>query len=219
MKLKNIAPARVGVYLIGLVILALGIDMNTKAGLGVSPVVSVAYAFAQLLGLPLGVTTFVYYCLLIGIQFLLLKGKLSPIQTLQFLVSLLTSLFIQVFDSFLPMAGPLWAKILMMLGAIFLTGLGAAITVGMRLIPNPADGLASVIGQKIHRDLGMGKNLLDAICIVISIAVGLIFRGKLLGIGVGTVVAVLLIGRVVALCSPMVARIYRKIQGDRDAEL
>ena len=218
MKLKSIAPGRVAVYVLGLVILGCGIDMNTKAGLGVSPVISVAYAFAQLLNLPLGIVTFVYYCLLIGIQFLLLKGKLSPVQMLQFLVSLLTSVFIQFFDTVLPTAEVLWAKILMMLGAIFLTGLGAAITVGMRLIPNPADGLASVIGQKIHRDLGMGKNLLDAICIVIAISIGLIFRGRLLGIGAGTVLAVLLIGRVVALCSPFVARVYEKIQGPDDAE-
>ena len=212
MKLKEIAPARLGVYLLGLLILGCGIDMNTKAGLGVSPVISVAYAAAQILDLPLGAVTFVYYCVLIGVQYVLLKGKLPPVQLLQFAVSLLTSLFIQLWDEVLPTAEALGAKVAMMFIAIVLTGIGLSLTVGMRLIPNPADGLAGVIGDKIGRGLGTGKNLLDAVSVVLACVLGLVFRGRLLGIGVGTLAAVLLIGRVAALCQPHVARLYRKVQ-------
>ena len=212
MNLKQIAPARLGIYLLGLLILGCGIDMNTKAGLGVSPVISVAYAAAQLLALPLGLVTFVYYCLLIGVQFLLLKGKLPPLQLLQFAVSLLTSLFIQFWDAVLPEAEALWAKIALMLLAIALTGLGLSLTVGMRMVPNPADGLASVIGEKLGKGLGTGKNLLDAVSVVLACVLGLVFRGRLLGIGAGTLAAVLLIGRVAALCQPYVARLYAKVQ-------
>lgn len=212
MKWKEIKPARLGVYLLGLVILGCGIDMNTKAGLGVSPVISVAYALAQLWNIPLGVMTFIYYCALIGIQFLLLRGKLPPVQLLQFAVSLLTSLFIQIWDMLLPTAEALGVKIFMMLLAIVLTGVGLSLTVGMRLIPNPADGLASVLGDRLGRGLGLGKNVLDAACVVIAVAIGLIFRGRLLGIGVGTVAAVLLIGRVAALCQPHVARLYERVK-------
>ncbi|MBR1497052.1 MAG: hypothetical protein IJ617_05450 [Oscillospiraceae bacterium] len=212
MKLKEIAPARLGVYLLGLLILGCGIDMNTKAGLGVSPVISVAYAAAQILDLPLGAVTFAYYCVLIGVQYVLLKGKLPPVQLLQFAVSLLTSLFIQLWDEVLPTAEALGAKVAMMFIAIALTGIGLSLTVGMRLIPNPADGLAGVIGDKIGRGLGTGKNLLDAVSVVLACVLGLVFRGRLLGIGVGTLAAVLLIGRVAALCQPHVARLYRKAQ-------
>ena len=212
MKWNEIKPARLGVYLLGLVILGCGIDMNTKAGLGVSPVISVAYALAQLWNIPLGVMTFIYYCALIGIQFLLLRGKLPPVQLLQFAVSLLTSLFIQIWDMLLPTAEALGVKIFMMLLAIALTGAGLSLTVGMRLIPNPADGLASVLGDRMGRGLGLGKNVLDAACVVIAVAIGLIFRGRLLGIGVGTVAAVLLIGRVAALCQPHVVRLYERVK-------
>ncbi|MBR1659348.1 MAG: hypothetical protein IJ705_03425 [Oscillospiraceae bacterium] len=212
MKWNEIKPARLGVYLLGLVILGCGIDMNTKAGLGVSPVISVAYALAQLWNIPLGVMTFIYYCALIGIQFLLLRGKLPPVQLLQFAVSLLTSLFIQIWDMLLPTAEALGVKIFMMLLAIVLTGVGLSLTVGMRLIPNPADGLASVLGDRLGRGLGLGKNVLDAACVVIAVAIGLIFRGRLLGIGMGTVAAVLLIGRVAALCQPHVARLYERVK-------
>ena len=36
------------IYIAGLLILALGIILNTKAGLGVSPIISVAYSISQI---------------------------------------------------------------------------------------------------------------------------------------------------------------------------
>ena len=36
--------ARWGFYLMGLLILAMGLTLNTKAGLGVSPIISLSYA-------------------------------------------------------------------------------------------------------------------------------------------------------------------------------
>ena len=38
------------VYAAGLLILAMGIILNTKTGLGVSPIVSVPYVVAQIMG-------------------------------------------------------------------------------------------------------------------------------------------------------------------------
>ena len=47
------------VYILGLLILALGITLNTKTGLGVSPIVSVAFVASQLGGWSIGNTTLV----------------------------------------------------------------------------------------------------------------------------------------------------------------
>ncbi len=52
--------------------------------------------------------------------------------------------------------------------AIILTGIGAAITVDVNIVPNPADGLARVIGEKCGKNMGFGKNLFDFSAIVIS---------------------------------------------------
>ena len=40
---------RVLFYAIGLLVLALGLTLNTKTGLGVSPIISVAYSVATIL--------------------------------------------------------------------------------------------------------------------------------------------------------------------------
>ena len=47
-------------YIFSRAVLALGITLNTKTQLGVSCIVSVPYVVSQILGLPLGLTTFVY---------------------------------------------------------------------------------------------------------------------------------------------------------------
>ena len=93
--------------------------------------------------------------------------------------------------------------------AIALTGIGAAISVSMRVVPNPADGLADVIGQKLGKDMGFGKNVLDLTCIVIALIIGFVFRRSPLGIGVGTAIAMVLTGRVIAWFKPVTARIRR----------
>ena len=44
---------RIGIYLLGLLILGCGIDLNTKTQLGVSPIISVAYNIAYLTHIPM----------------------------------------------------------------------------------------------------------------------------------------------------------------------
>ena len=39
---------RVLFYVIGLIVLALGLPLNTKTGLGVSPIISVAYSISEI---------------------------------------------------------------------------------------------------------------------------------------------------------------------------
>ena len=43
-KTTGSGAARWGFYLMGLLILAMGLTLNTKAGLGVSPIISLSYA-------------------------------------------------------------------------------------------------------------------------------------------------------------------------------
>ena len=46
-------------YILGMVVLAAGITLNTKTGLGVSPIISVAYCVSQIFELNFGDMTFV----------------------------------------------------------------------------------------------------------------------------------------------------------------
>ena len=57
--MKELNYKRVGIYVLGLIVLGCGIDLNTKTQLGVSPIISVAYIIATLTHIPIGVMTFI----------------------------------------------------------------------------------------------------------------------------------------------------------------
>ena len=71
--------------------------------------------------------------------------------------------------------------------------------VDMKLVANPADALADTVGSLLGRDVGFGKNVIDTISVALSCGIGLVFARKIVGIGVGTVVTMLLTGRLVSL--------------------
>ena len=73
---------RIIIYLAGIIILAFGITLNTKTGLGVSPIVSVAYCISVLTGINFGTMTFFYYVFLVFLQILLLRKDFKVWQLL-----------------------------------------------------------------------------------------------------------------------------------------
>ena len=191
-------------YGLGIVILALGITLNTKTGLGVSALVSIAYTVANAWNLNFALMTFLLYTCFALIEVGLKWGFLPPLRKviwkdlLQIPFSLAFSLLLNVFGGIIPVAEHVGAQIVMLVLAIVCTGIGAAMIVDMHLIPNPADGLARVLGEKCGKNMGFGKNLFDFSAIVISIVIGMIGAGHIVGIGIGTVVAMICTGRVIA---------------------
>lgn len=190
---------RVTFYLLGLLILALGITLNTKTGLGVSPIVSVPYSISQIWSLNFGNMTLVIYCIFVLAEFLL-KGKNAKIyDILQIPLAIVFTRFMNLFSNLFDVKLELfWQNMLLLIMAVILTGVGAAMSLNMRIVPNPGDGIVQAISDFIHKEVGFTKNCFDLFNISITFLVGMIFRGKLIGIGVGTVVAVIGVGRAVA---------------------
>ena len=110
-------------------------------------------------------------------------------------------------------ADSFWLNLLILIGAVLLTGLGVVMSVDMRLVPNPGDGIVQTIADRSGKSLGLTKNLFDIGCIVFSVTLGLICRGKLIGIGIGTLVAMLGVGRAVALFNLLLWRPMTKAAG------
>ena len=109
---------RIALYLVGIIVLALGITLNTKTNLGVSPIISMPYAVAQIFGYETGTAVFVAYLIFIVLQIVLLKGKFRPFQLLQVAASYLTSAFITIFDRVLPVPEQMGSRLLVLALAI-----------------------------------------------------------------------------------------------------
>lgn len=185
-------------YLAGLVILALGITLNTKTGLGVSPIVSVAFVAAQLGGWSIGNTTLVSYLIFMLIQ-LALKGKKYRLSDLlQLPLSIVFTRFMNLFSDRIPVQTQLPGQLVMLLLAVILTGTGAAMSLDMRLVPNPADGLVQALSDFTGREMGLCKNIFDGVMVALSVIIALAFRGRIIGVGIGTLAAILGTGRVIS---------------------
>ena len=205
-------------YILGLFILAIGLTLNTKAGLGVSPIISVSYSASEIFQLNFGDTTLVLYCVFVVVELILhsLRGSRSPqkdrkfillMDILQIPLSLIFTRFLNLFGRFLPDFSAdtnSWqdnfpVRLLVLILAIICTGVGAAMSLSMRIVPNPGDGIVQTIADCVHRSVGFTKNCFDLLNITITIALGLVLAGRLVGVGIGTVLAVIGVGRVVAL--------------------
>lgn len=199
---------RIIVYIAGLIILAFGIDLNTKTMLGISPIISVPYNISVISGWLLGAVIFSYYVLLVILQLLIQKKDFPVYQFLQIPCAFVTSAAVQIFDNVIPVPGHIALKIIVLILAIVVTAIGASLVVGMKIVPNPADGLANIIGTKLGHGFGFGKNIIDFISITVSIIIGLVAKGSIIGIGIGTVITMIMTGRVIALLQNTIDSIY-----------
>ena len=215
-------------YLLGLLVLALGLTLNTKTGLGVSPIISVAYSISVISGHNFGNMTLALYSIFVVIQICLhlirskraageegavlahanrMDRKLTVLMDLlQIPLSLVFTRSLNVFSAVIPnlygegkdTPGQMVLRILFLVVAIVLTGIGAAMSLNMRIIPNPGDGIVQAIADCIRKSVGFTKNCFDLTNIAITTTVSFVFAGHLVGIGIGTILAMSGVGRTIA---------------------
>ena len=207
--MKKRTLTRVIIYLTGLCILALGLTLSTKADLGVSPIIAISFSVSQLTGAKFGDMTFLLYAafVLIEIVLHLLPGKRSPedrkkavlVDISQILLSVVFTMILNVLSARIPAAGSMAARVAVLLVSVVLVGTGAAVTLDMRLIANPGDGLVQAISDRTGISLGLTKNIVDITCVTITCITTMAVSHHIIGVGIGTVVAMVGIGRVIAL--------------------
>lgn len=208
-------------YVLGLLLLAVGLTLNTKTDLGTSSIISVPYVISQIWDLNFGNTTYAAYSVFVVIQviiiFLTAKNydkKQQRIRVMQAVLQLpfslaftwvmnLVSVTVPVLqegfpDSFL---GSFAGRLSVLLLAVTLAGVGSALSLNMRLVPNPGDGIVRGLAEFTGKSVGFTKNCFDLTCCCISLITGFVFTGGIVGIGLGTLVAALGTGRVVALAN------------------
>lgn len=210
---------RWALYLAGMVILAIGLTLNTKTGLGVSAILSVSFAISEIWTLNFGNIALVVYVLFVVIQMLVhglcpktragrRLGTMLLLDALQFPLSLGFTRVINLVSALVPVLSEAYAgrflgsfvgRVLFLLLAVVLTGIGAAMTLNMRIVPNPADGIVQTLAEATGKTVGFTKNWFDLLNVCINLILGFVFAGGIVGVGLGTVVAALGTGRVIAL--------------------
>lgn len=193
-------------FIVGVLVNSFGIALITKAALGTSPISSVAYVLSLALPLTIGQFTFIMNMVFIALQPVLLRREYRPIQVLQIAVNVVFSAFLDVSMGMLSWLDPttLPAQLAALLLGCAILGVGVAVEVAPDVLMVPGEGLVRAIYIVVSRRFGSArfgtiKNLFDISLMLIAVVLSLAFFGYLNGIGVGTVIAALLVGRIVNL--------------------
>ena len=200
-------------FVLGVAINSFGVAFITKSALGTSQISSIPYVLSlRFTGLSFGVCTFLFNMLFILGQVVLLKKAFRPIQLLQIAVNVLFSAMIDVSMAALWFFQP--GSLPVRLGSLVVGCVILAVGISIEVAPDtlvvPGEGIVRAISQVSGKRFGTVKVYFDVTLIVIAVALSLLFFGKLNGIGVGTVVSALTVGKFVNLVDryfPLIAYI------------
>ncbi|MGN0241728.1 MAG: YitT family protein [Candidatus Weimeria sp.] len=197
MKQKKIF--RFTIYILGFVVLALGIICNTKSGLGVTPIISIPYSISLIIDFNFGNASMIMYTVLAIIEYIVKGRNFKLYDLLQIPLSFFLTRLFNLFSSFLPDAHTIPMRILCLIIGIVCTGIGAAMSMNARLVPNPGDGIVQAISDRSKKNPGLVKNIFDIGCVTITILIGILSTGHIIGVNVGTLCAMIGVGRVIAI--------------------
>lgn len=189
-------------FLFGVIINSFGVAFITKSNLGTSQISSVPYVFSlYFTDISFGMTTFVFNMLLILIQVLILKKRFQPIQFLQIGVNILFSSFIDVSMALLGWFQPeaLLARLISLLIGCVILAVGISIEVAPDVLVVPGEGVVRVIASESRKDFGNVKVCFDVTLILVAVCFSFLFFHGLKGVGIGTIVSALTVGKFVSL--------------------
>ncbi len=185
-------------FVLGTFVMAFGISLSAKAGLGTSPISSIPYVLSLDLPLTMGTFTILLNFAFILLQIALLRRDYKPIQLLQVATTFLLGFFIDVSSSLV--AGLTMGSYLMQWALALLGCLALALGVSMELTANvvlqSGEGMVAAIAQVTHQGFSKVKVRFDVTLVLIAVAISFYLFGSLDGVREGTVAAALLVGNI-----------------------
>lgn len=196
------------IYVLAIVILAFAVNLMSMANLGMSMIVCPAYIISEKFDfLTYGQAEYLIATMVFIIFCLVMKRfKIS------YLLSYLTGILYALFSDLIKILVPIFNQNLtismnMKIGYFFigmiLSGLAVALFYKIYLYPQVYDFFIKVVAQKYQISIKIFKTCFDCSFLVISFVMSYALFGKLVGIGIGTVI--------MACCNGMMIEQFQKI--------
>ncbi|WP_088035806.1 YczE/YyaS/YitT family protein [Evansella clarkii] len=177
---------RWGIFIIGLIIMSLGISLTILAGLGSAPWDVLHIGLTEQLGLTVGTWTIIMGFLLLVTATILTKEK--P-KLGAYLNMLLVGLFVDFFLFVLPQPDVLLVQALMLTAGILVMGFGIGVYISPQCGAGPRDSLMLAVAERTRFTVAQVRVTMEVI---------VLFFGWLLGgpVFIGTILFSLTIGHV-----------------------
>ena len=216
------------VYVMGFLIMTLGIAISVKSDLGVSPVSSIPYTMTCVWGIEMGKATILFHVGLVLLQVILLRRAFQLKNLLQIPVGILfgyLTTFSNYLMTFLPDPGHLYIQLLMMVVSAVLIAIGIFFYVPMDLVPLAGEGAMLAISKVTKKPFSTIKLIFDISMVAISLITCLVLIHSLGSVGLGTVIAAILVGvslkiitRIFGPARDRVFRIHTKASSNASAD-
>lgn len=186
-------------FVVGVAISSFAIALMARSNLGVGAISCVSFVLAEKSGASFGMLTFVVNMSFIVAQIALLRRDFKPIQLLQVVVNIIFSSLIDVSGAILaPLPiDTLPAQAAALAVGCLLLALGVAIEVAPNVILVPGEGIVRAINAVAQKPFGTCKAAFDTSLVAVAVVLGIVLCGRIVGVGVGTVVSAVTVGRIV----------------------
>ena len=195
----------------GIVTMALGVALTTRAYLGTTPLSALPFVASLGFAPSLGFFTGVFNVLMVALQVLILRKQFPRLQYLQIPVSCLFGLFIDAWMAVLPPFGtqPYAIKLLLLAAGTVAMALGIFVEVGADVVMMAGDGAVKALSQLSGKDFSTVKIYFDATLAVLGISLSLLLFSEIRGIGEGTIVSAIFVGT----CLKLLHALRRRLVG------
>lgn len=211
---------KIFLYILGLFVLSVGVNISIHAALGVSPVSSLSYALALSFPLSIGITTIIANVIFLIVQMLISKRfdpKYIVIQAVITVIFGITMDITSVLVNFLPVSSNLFLSLIYLFISLPIVAVGFMFYLHAGLSLMPYDMLIHEISQKSSIPFAKVKIYGDFISVIISLLICFIMIQSLGAIGLGTFIAAYAIGKTLALIMPFKKYLLNWLYGSNEA--
>lgn len=194
---KNKLGIRLICYFGGFLIMTMGIALSVKSNLGVSPVSSIPYTMTCVWGIEMGKATILFHIVLVLLQMLLLRRKFKISSMLQVIIGVIFgyfTTFCNYLAIFLPTPELLSVRLFMSWFSTVLVAFGIFFYVPANLVPLAGEGMMLAIANEFHKPFPKVKVAFDVTMVLVSLVTCLTMMHSLGSVGIGTVIAAVLVG-------------------------
>ena len=203
-------------YFVGMALMSFGVVVSVISDLGVTPISSIPYTITVVSGMDFGVATMIFSVLMVLLQILILRKNYKIVNLLQLPIGL-------VFGAFLTFCGLITAgiptpdsfvlKIFLILLSTVFVAVGVFLYVSPGFVPLPPEGFVISVSIALKKKFSTVKVISDVTMVLISLLTCVIMVHSLGSVGIGTIIAAVLVGYEVKLLTKLFGAKRDKILG------
>lgn len=192
-------------FLVGVCLIALGVALSIRAGLGATPISTIPTVQAEVTPITVGTFLMAMNVFFVVLQALLLRRRFPPFQLIQVPIAVVFGLMCDV-----ALRATRWItpehyveQVLWTVASVLVIAVGVYIEVTARVAYLPGDGIVFTLHQVTRIRFGTVKQLFDWSLVVLAVVLSYLLLGELFGVREGTALSALGVGAVVKVIERM----------------